>query len=356
MFMKKNKLDRRDFLRIGGRVAGAALLAGPVSACARDSGVHVGDRRVPVIDIHAHCGFREVEALIKGTDLEQQVSNNRILTPDRLQVVADRRVDTQVLSINQYWWYAADEGLAAEVVRLHDDLLKAWCDENSGTFVALSSVALQYPELAADQLEYAVNELGFPGASVGGHVNGMVPSGPEYDAFWAKAEELDVPVFVHPGGATNIVQHGSLDGRGDLENIVGNPLETTVFLTKMIFDGTLDRFPNLKIVGAHAGGYLPSYLGRTEVACEFRRNADCANTRKPSEYLRDQILVDSMIFSDEGLRHLYKEMGASQIVYGTDIPFNWPDTLQLILDANYLTDDEKIAMLGGNLKRLLKLP
>ncbi len=89
-------------------------------------------------------------------------------------------------------------------------------------------------------------------------------------------------------------------GRGDLGNIIGNPLETTYFLTNMIFDGTLDRFPNLKICGAHSGGYLPSYLGRTEVACEFRANADCANRKLPSEYLRDQILIDSMIFSEEG--------------------------------------------------------
>ena len=353
--LPKKKLGRRDFLRLGGQCAAASLIAGPASAWAKDSAIYIGDKRVRVIYIHAHCGFKEVEALLEGTNLDAKVTPIRFLSPERLKKLSDWRIDVQVLSINQYWWYAADEALAADVVRFHDEKLKEWCDAHEGSFVALSSVALQFPELAAAQLEYAVTELGMPGASVGGHVNGTVPSGPEYDAFWAKAEELDVPVFVHPGGAMNIVKHGSLDGRGDLENIVGNPLETTVFLTKMIFDGTLDRFPKLKLVGAHGGGYLPSYLGRTEVACEVRRNANCLNTRKPSEYMRDQILVDSMVFSHEGLRHLYEEMGASQIVYGTDIPFPWPDTLQLIVDADYLTDDEKVAMLGGNLETLLKL-
>lgn len=348
------KFNRRNILRAGATAAAAMLM--PAVGCAQpQSGIRIGGRKVPVIDFHAHCGFREVEALVKDTALETRVSNNRILTPERLQAITDRRIDTQVLSINQYWWYGADAELANKIVRLHDRLLSDWCDRHGDRFVALSSVALQHPELAAEQLEYAVAELGLKGASVGGHVNGVVPSGPEFDPFWAKAETLDVPVFVHPTGASNLVKSGALAGRGDLGNIIGNPLETTVFLTKLIFDGTLDRFPKLNVVGAHGGGYLPSYLGRTEVACEVRGDAECANTRKPSEYVRDQIFVDSMVFSTEGLRHLHAEMGASQIVYGTDIPFNWPDSLTLIVDADYLSDSEKIDILGGNLQRLLKL-
>jgi aminocarboxymuconate-semialdehyde decarboxylase len=160
---------------------------------------------------------------------------------------------------------------------------------------------------------------------------------------------------MHPGGAENVVREDGLEGRGDLGNIIGNPLETTVFLTHMIFDGTLDRFPGLKVCGAHGGGYLPSYLGRTEVACQVRGDAGCLNSKQPSEYLSDQILVDSMVFSDEGLRHLVAEMGASQVVYGTDVPFNWPDTLDLIINASFLSDAEKIAIAGGNLSELLRI-
>ena len=152
-----------------------------------------------------------------------------------------------------------------------------------------------------------------------------------------------------------MIREGGLDGRGDLGNIIGNPLETTVFLAHMIYDGTLDRFPNLKVVASHGGGYLPSYLGRTEIACEVRNNAECLNRKNPSAYLRDQILVDSMVFSDEGLRHLVAEIGASQIVYGSDIPFTWPDTIDLIVDASFLSNAEKEAILGGNLIRLLGL-
>ena len=177
---------------------------------------------------------------------------------------------------------------------------------------------------------------------------------PKYDPFWAKAQELGVLVFMHPNNAENIAKPDALQGAGDLGNVIGNPLETTLFLAHLIFDGTLDRFPGLKICAAHAGGYLPSYLGRTEVACDVRQNAKCVNKKKPHEYLRDQILADSMIFSREGIRHLVAEMGPSQVVYGTDMPFVWPDTVDAILEAE-IPDAQKEAILGGNLVKLLRL-
>jgi aminocarboxymuconate-semialdehyde decarboxylase len=139
-----------------------------------------------------------------------------------------------------------------------------------------------------------------------------------------------------------------------LGNVIGNPFETTLFLSHLIYDGTLDRFPGLKICGAHAGGYLPSYLGRNDVACEVRQNAKCVNKKKPHEYLHDQILADSMIFSPEGIRHMVAEMGPSQVVYGTDMPFVWPDTVDAILAAE-IPDPSKEAILGGNLVKLLRL-
>ncbi|HEX6998290.1 MAG TPA: amidohydrolase family protein [Gammaproteobacteria bacterium] len=314
----------------------------------------MGGRRVRVVDIHAHCVFPRVSEL-RGARSVTPVPAELVLGPHRLDAMDERGIDVQVLSINQYWWYSVDRDLAARIVALHDEGLADWCAMHPDRFVALSSVALQHPDLAAQQLERAVGELGLRGASIGGHVNGEPPSLSKYDPFWAKAEELGVPVFMHPNNAQNLVRDGALDGRGNLGNIVGNPLETTVFLTRMIFDGTLDRFPRLKLCAAHGGGYLPSYLGRTEVACAVRDDADCANRRQPSAYLQDQVLVDSMVFSSEGLRHLVAETGAAQVVYGSDIPYFWPDTIDLIVDAPFLSDADKEAILGGNLIRLLRI-
>ena len=87
----------------------------------------------------------------------------------------------------------------------------------------------------------------------------------------------------------------------------------------------------------------------------MRDNANCANTKKPSEYLRSQIVIDTMVFTDEGLRHLVAETGVGQIVYGTDMPFNWPVTLDLVLNAKFLNDAQKAAILSTNLMKLLRI-
>jgi aminocarboxymuconate-semialdehyde decarboxylase len=362
-------MNRRRFVKcLAGAAAGALVGEGtprrgaagqPSAAPVRRRDVVVGGRRIKVVDVHAHCVVPAVADLIKGTPLASTVriptSGPNVLGPDRIRILDQRGIDVQVLSINGYWWYRADRDLAREIVRVHDEALAAWCAAHPGRFVALTSVALQYPDLAVEQLEYAVTRLGFRGASVGGHVEGEELSSRRFDPFWAKVEQLGVLVFMHPSGAEHVLKPGALDGRGDLGNIIGNPLETTVFLSRLIFDGTFDRFPGLRICAAHGGGYLPSYLGRSEVACTVRPNADCANRKRPSEYLRSQVLVDSMIFSEEGLRHLVAEVGAGQIVYGTDVPFNWPDTLDIVLGAPFLSDADKEAILGGTLVKLLRL-
>ena len=350
--------DRRTFLKTVAYAGAAGLALGPYSVSATQPArrmISIGGRRVQVVDIHAHCGIPAVEKIVSGTPLEMTVGGIRLLGPRRLERMDKLGVDIQALSVNEYWWYAADENLARRITRTQDEGLAEWCAEHPDRFVALSTVSLQHPNLAAEQLEYAVTKLDHRGASIGGHVNGAPPSSECFDPFWAKAEELGVPVFMHPSSAVHLVKEGAFDGRGDLGNIIGNPFETTTFLSHMIFDGTFDRFPQLKLCAAHGGGYLPSYLGRTEVACDVRGNADCANQKRPSEYMKSQILADSMVFSDEGLRHLVAEMGASQVVYGTDLPFSWPDTLDLILNASYLSDAEKEAIVGGNLMKLLRI-
>lgn len=350
-------ITRRDVIR--GLAATTAAASGPLlGACAQTASTQstLALSSTRVIDIHAHCVIPEVEPLLAASNIESPgFLPWQILGPSRLDDMDARRIDTQVLSINRFWWYRADASLAEDIVNLHDQTLSNWCSRYPDRFTALCSVALQHPELAAEQLTRAVREYGLRGASIGGTVLGESVSSRQFDPFWAAAESLDVPVFMHPNNGAYIAADGSLAGNGDLGNIIGNPLETTVFLTRLIFDGTFDRFPRLKICAPHAGGYLPSYMGRTEVACEVRNTANCQNRRPPSEYLRRQVFFDSMVFSDEGLRHLIAEVGASQVVYGSDMPFNWPDTIDLVVDADYLSADEKRAVLGGNLEKLLRL-
>lgn len=364
--------NRREFFRSMARATGGAYLAGhgfasapaqatrSAAALARQGApagrrqVTIGGKRVRVIDVHCHCVIPVMD-IVKGTPLEKSGGGggNSILGPERLQIMNQQGVDVQALSINGYWWYAADRELARRIVLAQNEGLARWVGTHPDRFVAMASVALQFPDLAAQQLEDATKRLKLRGVSIGGHVNGEDLSLPKYDPFWAKAAELGALVFMHPGGAQNIIKEKALGGRGDLGNIIGNPLETTYFFSRLIFDGVLDRFPGLRVCGAHAGGYLPSYMGRTDVACDVRANANCANKRRPREYFKRELFIDTMVFSGEGLRHLIAEVGVSQIVYGTDVPFNWPVTVDLVLNAAFLNNDGKEAVLSGNAARLL---
>ena len=355
--------SRRDFVKaFAGATAGAYVVSRgfenvPALQAQSRREVTIGGKRIRVIDIHCHCVI-DVSGIVKGTALEKEAGGggNQVLGPQRLQLMDKTGVDIQALTINGFWWYgASDRDLADRIVKAQNEGLAKWVATHPQRFVAMASVALQHPDQAAQQLEDGVKRLGLRGASIGGHVNGEDLSLPKYDPFWSKAAELGVPVVMHPGGAENIIKEGALRGRADLGNIIGNPLETTYFLSRLIFDGTLDKFPGLRVCAAHAGGYLPSYLGRSEAACEVRNNANCANKKKPSEYLKSQVFIDTMVFSDEGLRHLVAEVGVGQVVYGTDVPFNWPVTVDLVLNAKFLSDADKIAILGGNLQKLLKI-
>ena len=357
--------SRRSFLRLAAGAAAGAFL-GASSAFSLQRGpsprrqVAIGNRRIRVIDIHGHFLIPEEADLVRNTALAGNVINQLngplVLGPARLQSMDQQGIDVQALSHQGGWWYGTDRETARRLIRIQNEGLASWCAMHPDRFVGLASVALQHPDLAAEQLEQAMKSMGMRGVGIAGHVAGEIPSSTTYDPFWAKVQELDAFVFVHPaGGAENVVTSGALGGRGDLANIIGNPLETTVFLSRLIFEGTLDRFPRVKICGAHAGGYLPSYLGRTDVACDVRPGVNCANKKRPREYFKDQILVDSMIFSDEGLRHLVAEVSAGQVVYGTDMPYNWPVTVDLILDAKFLSNAEKEAILGGTLARLLRI-
>ncbi|HKC44600.1 MAG TPA: amidohydrolase family protein, partial [Burkholderiales bacterium] len=216
-----------------------------------------------------------------------------------------------------------------------------------------------HPDLAAQQLEEGVKKYGLRGAAIGGSVNGQEISDPRFHPFWAKAEQLGVLVFIHPQGTGAPSELGArFKGNGYLVNVIGNPLETTIALSHLIFEGTLDRFPGVKICGAHGGGFLPSYAGRSDFGCLTRPDLCAGGTygpikKKPSEYLR-QMYYDTMVFTPEGVHHLVAEVGASQLMIGTDYPYPWTKTaVDLVLATPGLSDADRAAILGGTAARLL---
>jgi predicted TIM-barrel fold metal-dependent hydrolase len=354
--------NRRQFLKGAASAAGVVFTgcslldhrlaaqgtSAPSSAHQRRQ-VTVGGRRVRTIDIHAHVVIPEATALM---GVITAPNNASVLNPARFDRMDEWGTDMQALSINPTW-YSVARDVATQVIKVQNEKLAELCAKYPDRFVAFASVALQFPDLAAEQLEEGVRKYNLRGAAIGGHVNGDELSAPKFDPFWRKAEELGVLVFMHPQGIPEMDKR--LAGNGGLNNVIGNPLETTIFLSHLIFDGTLDRFPALKICAAHAGGYLPSYIGRSDYGCVRFPESCGGSKKKASEYVR-QLYFDSMVFTSEGLRHLVAECGASQIMIGTDYPFPWSTTtVDHVLNTPGLSDADKSAILGENAAKLLKI-
>src|SRR5213594_4633520 len=355
---------RREFLlTTSGALAGLAFVgcelmaAAPARAQARRREVVVSGKRVRTVDVHAHCAVPEALALMNlklGGPLYRPDLSMATEVSTRLRAMDEQGIDVEALSINPNW-YTADRDLARQIIQVQNEKLAEACAANPERFVAFATVALQYPDLAAEQLEEGVKKYGLRGAGIGGSVNGAEISDPKFHPFWAKAEQLGVVVFIHPqatGAPTDLKNR--LQGNGYLDNVIGNPLETTIALSHLIFEGTLDKFPSLRICAAHAGGFLPSYAGRSDQGClTFPDRCTGKLKKKPTEYVR-QLYYDNIIFTPEGMRHLVAETGLGQVVMGTDYPYPWTSTsVDLVLNTPGLSDADRVAILGGTAAKLL---
>ena len=223
-------------------------------------------------------------------------------------------------------------------------------------FAAFASLTMQFPELAVEQLDYAVKKQGLRGAAIGGRVLGQDFSDPKYHPVLAKAQELGVTLFIHPQSTPQLAQR--FKGNGWMSNVIGNPLDTTIALQHLIYEGVLDKYPKLKVLAAHGGGYLGSYAPRMDHSC-FVSPQNCDPNivlkKKPTEYL-NQLYFDSLVFTPEALRHLVAQVGASQVVIGTDHPIPWEEfPVEHVMATPGLSNADRIAILGGNAARLLNL-
>ena len=250
--------------------------------------IRIGGRRITTVDVHAHCAVPAVLDIVSGTPMERaarQQLDGRLGFPVEAARVTDMNkdgIDVQVLSINAFW-YGAQRDLARRIFDLQSVKLAEMCRYSPLRFLGYAPVSLQFPELAAEQLEQSMKELGLVGAAIGGSVEGEEIAAPRFDPFWKKAEELQALVFIHPQTApqsTGIAKR--VQGSGALGNVIGNPLETSLALAHLIFEGTLDRFPKVKICAAHGGGFLPSYAARMDHGCSVFPNQCKGPTLKKS--------------------------------------------------------------------------
>ena len=362
-------LRRREFLKDVAATAGLVFVGCGLSSgtAAQRTGaagvrrrVTVKGKRIRTVDVHAHCAVPAAAALLRRPAATAGGDGPLVLDgqtlADRIAVMDAQGIDVAVLSINPNW-YDAERDLATQVVSVQNEALAQFCASHGDRFAAFASVALQFPDLAAGQLERAMKTMGLRGAAIGGSVAGRELAEAAFDPFWAKAEELGAVVFIHPQGSGTAGFSNRLQGNGMLGNVIGNPLETTIALSHLIFEGTLDRFPGLKICAAHGGGYLPSYMSRSDHGCVTFPTQCKPGVPKlhPTEYVK-RMYYDSLVFTSEGLRHLAAEVGAGHIMMGTDYPFPWVDApVDHVLHAAGLTDPQREAILGGTAATLLRL-
>jgi aminocarboxymuconate-semialdehyde decarboxylase len=337
----------------------------PTSGATARRQVLVGGQRVRTIDMHAHVFIDEAWPLVKDFPQTDKAMANLGTSPMAIdQATMDRRfremdrqgIDVHVISVHpsQFLYFLQPE-LAARIVKMQNEKIAALVAAHKDRFVGFGNISLQQPDLAVEQLDYAVKQLDLRGFIVGANVNGGELANPKLDPVWKKVEELQTVVMIHPQGFDDLGKR--LEGAGALGNNIGFPLDTTIALAHLIFEGVLDRFPNVKFIGAHGGGFLASYIGRFDNCNTLQ--APCQRMkRKPSDYLRGpQLYFDSLVYSPQNLRNVITAAGASQVVIGTDFGFPIASTspVDTVLQTPGLTAIEQRAILGETAARLIRL-
>ena len=327
------------------------------------------------IDAHCHLHVQEAADLVQGLfdqgDVPAFRHSNLTTTNQNIQQIKDRfmdltnvetrlkkmdsqGIDMQVLIPVPFQHYCNIRSDAAiKAIETINNKLSTTANARKDRFVALGHLPMQNGNLAAKEMLRCVNELDIRGFQVITFQDGKELSHPSFDPVWETATKLDVPIFLHPNG----YPEGKRLKNHYFINIIGNPMDTTVALHHLIFDGTMEKFPTLKIFVAHGGGYLPVYSGRIDHAWGAR--PDCRGydlKYKPSDYLK-RMYFDTVVFSFDQLKYLIDKFGSDHIIMGTDYPYDMAedDPIEHVIGTNGLTkaDIEKIT--GSNACSLFKI-
>lgn len=365
--------------RLAGTPARAATRAAPRARTEAPAPPRRAPRaagRPPVIDIHCHYLNTAVakaaadldpgrhdpsviyaNALTRETNVAQMRDRAPKLTgiDERLADMDRMGIDIQAVSPAPFqYFYFAPAARAAALARQVNEGIAALVATHPDRFAGLGSVPLQDAARAVQELDHAMDVLGLRGVEINTHVNGRNLTDPSLglEPFFARANERRAVVFLHPVGFSE----GARLTEHYFNNVIGNPLDTTIAVSHLIFDGVLARYPKIRFVAAHGGGYVGSYWARMDHAWRARPDCRTVIRRPPSSYLR-RFHVDTMVFDPQQLRHLVDTFGARQVLLGTDYPYDMgeDDPRGLVAAVAGLSDDERAQIEGLNAARLLGL-
>ena len=326
------------------------------------------------VDIHAHVHIEAATeymmphvdmmriAMVKHSNAETRAINKKqdedrlpvamSDITDRMAVLDAQGIDWQVVAPPPpQCYYQSPIEHAIKGSQMVNDGVAEWVGQRPDRFAGLGTVPLQSPDDAVKELDRCINDLGLKGVMILTNVDGKEVGDDMFEPFWRKAEELGALVMIHPNGFTE----GERFHEYYFSNVLGNPLETTTALHYLIFNGVLERMPDLRILGVHGGGFLPAYSGRIDHAWGARKDCNAGLPKPPTEYLR-KMFFDSVVFTHHQLENLVKVFGEDQIVMGTDYPYDMADYDPVgHVATSGLSDTEKAKVGGENAVRILGL-
>jgi aminocarboxymuconate-semialdehyde decarboxylase len=330
------------------------------------------EHRPPVVDIHCHVALPELEELVHGRFRPEYdpfsyhagaLSNAynashfseivpKLSEPGRRLEAMDRMgVDVQAISVAPpQYFYWTEPDLGERLTRRLNERIAEIVRDHPSRFVGLGTLPMQDPQRAVAELDRIVDEYGFRGVEICTNVNGADYDHPRFEPFFGRAEELGLLVVLHPHGYTDGLRLSDYY----LTNVIGNPLDSSVAVARMIFGGVFERHPGLNVCVVHGGGYLPFYWARMDHAWRARTDGRQHLSREPSQDLR-RLYVDTVVFAPSLLATLIATMGADRVLLGTDYPYDMgeDDPVGLVQAVEGLTPSDRSLILGGNAARLL---
>ncbi len=322
------------------------------------------------IDTHTHVCTLETAALITKAGAKVTITpddaenaafdvNGTVYRPfptggfdiaRRLKDMDATGVDVHVLSATpQTYLYNVEPELAATVAAIQNDQMAKHIAAHPDRFWGIATLPLAQPARAADELKRAMTSLGLRGAMFASNVKGINLDDPMFESLWATAEQLSAFMFVHPNNVAGADRLKSYY----LGNLIGNPLDTTIAAASLYFGGVMDRYPKLKIMLAHGGGFTPYQAARWEHGWKVRPEPKKNIAQQPSNIAR-RYIYDTILHSDKTLEAMIGLVGVDHVLLGSDYPYDMAmlDCVSHVQSLK-ISDADKASILGGRAEVLL---
>ncbi|MET1055097.1 MAG: amidohydrolase family protein [Pedobacter sp.] len=324
-----------------------------------------------IVTLEEHISFPEMTGKIsketlsgfgQSARMQQLIPKLADITGERLQSMDDNGITIQVLSVDSSGANLLSPADAPAFAMQYNDLIAQKISGFEHRFKAFAQLPMTAPHTAADELERVVTEYNFRGAMIRGLTQDKFLDQPEFAPIFARAEKLDVPVYLHPGlppkGIADIYYDGLPTHSGMAEALAcygwGWHSETALHVLRLLYSGTFDKFPKLKLIIGHMGEMLPMMMARSERA--FKPGNGGANQRSLTETFHQQVhITTSGFFTQPPLRIALDTFGIDNIMFSIDYPFSTNEMGIEFLKGIDLSAQQIRQIAHGNADKLLNL-